>query len=56
MGGALTIVSACNIAEIDASAPFYGVPDLNAQNFKNVKGPMICYIGEKDDAVGFSAP
>jgi dienelactone hydrolase len=30
MGGALTIVSACNVPEIDATAPFYGVPDLNA--------------------------
>lgn len=56
MGGALTIASTCNIPDIDASAPFYGIPDLVQNNLKNVKGPMICYIAEKDSMIGFSSP
>ena len=56
MGGALTVVSAVNIEEIDASSPFYGVPDLSQQNFKNVKKPMFAYFGENDAMKGFSSP
>ena len=56
MGGALTVVSATNIEEIDASAPFYGVPDVSKQNFKNVKGPVQAYFGELDAMKGFSSP
>ena len=56
MGGALTIASAANIPEIDASAPFYGVPDLSTLNLKNIRGPMQAYFGELDALKGFSSP
>ena len=56
MGGALTIASAVNIKEIDASAPFYGIPDLSKLNLRNIKGPMCAIFGELDQMEGFSSP
>lgn len=42
--------------DIDAGAPFYGVPDLNKFAISNIKGPIYGHFGETDAMKGFSAP
>src|SRR5580658_10155638 len=49
MGGALTILSAIRVPEIDAGACFYGIPSLDATDLNKVKIPMIYHFANIDD-------
>jgi len=48
MGGALTILAAVRVPEMDAGACFYGLPDLAAAEIKKIKIPVICHFANKD--------
>ena len=48
MGGALTILAAARVPEMDAGAGFYGIPDLPAAELKKIKIPLICHFANKD--------
>ena len=49
MGGALTILSAVMVPEMDAGACFYGIPSLDAAELKKIKIPLICHFANQDD-------
>ena len=49
MGGALTILAAVRVPEMDAGACFYGIPPLDADDLKKIKIPLICHFANKDD-------
>jgi carboxymethylenebutenolidase len=49
MGGALTILSAVRVPEMDAGACFYGIPPLDAAEFKKIQIPLICHFANMDD-------
>ena len=49
MGGALTILSAVRVPEMDAGACFYGIPPLDTADLKKIKIPLICHFANKDD-------
>ena len=48
MGGALTILAAVRVPEMDAGACFYGLPDLPDTEFKKIKIPLICHFANQD--------
>ena len=48
MGGALAILAAVRVPEMDAGACFYGIPDLPAADLKKIKIPLICHFANKD--------
>lgn len=48
MGGALTILSAVRVPEMDAGACFYGIPELPAAELKKIKIPLICHFANRD--------
>jgi carboxymethylenebutenolidase len=50
MGGALTILAAAKVSEMDAGVCFYGIPPLSADELKSIKIPVICHFGKKDHA------
>jgi carboxymethylenebutenolidase len=49
MGGALTILAALRVPEMDAGACFYGIPPLAAGELLKIKIPLICHFANKDD-------
>lgn len=49
MGGALTILSAVRVPEMDAGACFYGIPPADIADPKTIKIPLICHFANKDD-------
>ena len=49
MGGALTILSALRLREIDAGVCFYGIPELDAEQFRAIQIPLICHFANSDD-------
>ena len=56
MGGALSFSGATRCPEIDAAAPFYGIPRSDAYDLTTIRIPVQAHFGEKDDIVGFSSP
>jgi carboxymethylenebutenolidase len=48
MGGALTILAAVRVAEMDAGACFYGIPNVGADELKTIKIPLICHFANQD--------
>jgi carboxymethylenebutenolidase len=48
MGGALTILAAARVPEMDAGACFYGIPDLPAAEIKKIKIPLTCHFANQD--------
>jgi carboxymethylenebutenolidase len=48
MGGALTILAAVRVPEMDAGACFYGIPDLDAAELKKIKIPLTCHFANLD--------
>lgn len=46
MGGALAIASLTLFGELDAGAPFYGIPDLKTYKLENIKVPVLAYFAE----------
>jgi carboxymethylenebutenolidase len=49
MGGALTLLSAARVAEMDAGACFYGIPPAEVFDAKKVTIPLICHFANQDD-------
>jgi carboxymethylenebutenolidase len=49
MGGALTILSAVRLREMDAGVCFYGIPTLDAEQLKTIHVPLICHFANSDD-------
>ena len=49
MGGALTILSAVRVLEMDAGVCFYGIPPLGAAELKKIQIPLICHFANMDD-------
>lgn len=49
LGGALTLLAALRVPDMDAGACFYGIPPLDASEFKNAKIPLICHFANHDD-------
>lgn len=50
MGGALTILAAVRVREMDAGACFYGIPPLDASELKKIKIPLILHFANKDES------
>jgi len=48
MGGALTVLAAVRVPEMDAGACFYGLPELPADEVKKIRIPLICHFANKD--------
>ena len=51
MGGALTVLSACNVPELDATVVWYGYPPLEYVDAKAVTKPMMAHWALHDDAL-----
>jgi carboxymethylenebutenolidase len=49
MGGALTLLAAGRVPEMDAGACFYGIPPANVLDPKTIKVPLICHFANQDD-------
>jgi carboxymethylenebutenolidase len=49
MGGALTVLSACNIPELDATVVWYGYPPLEYVDAKAISRPMMAHWATHDD-------
>ena len=50
MGGALTVLSACNVPELDATVVWYGYPPLEFVDAAAVTKPMMAHWALHDDA------
>lgn len=49
MGGALTILAALLVPEMDAGVCFYGIPPVDAADLEKIKIPLICHFANRDD-------
>lgn len=49
MGGALTILAACNVPELDASIPWYGNPPLDYVDADAITKPMLGHWAIHDE-------
>lgn len=49
MGGALTLLCAGRVPEMDAGACFYGIPPAELLDPKSIKIPLICHFANHDD-------
>jgi len=49
MGGALTLLSAVKVPELDAGACFYGIPPKGAIDPSTIRVPMILHFATNDD-------
>ena len=49
MGGALTILAALRVPEMDAGACFYGIPPLETAELKKINIPLVCHFANRDD-------
>ena len=49
MGGALTIMAAVKIPELDAGVCFYGIPPAEAADPAQIKVPLLCHFANTDD-------
>ena len=49
MGGALTILAACNVPELDASIVWYGNPPLEYVNADAISKPMLGHWAMHDE-------
>jgi carboxymethylenebutenolidase len=50
MGGAVTLLSAVRVPEMDAGACFYGIPPLGSSEFKKISIPLICHFANLDES------
>lgn len=50
MGGAVTLLSAVRVSEMDAGACFYGIPPLDSSEFKKISIPLICHFANLDES------
>lgn len=49
MGGALTIISAVKVPEMDAGVCFYGIPPAQVADPKKIRVPVIYHFANQDD-------
>jgi carboxymethylenebutenolidase len=49
MGGALTLLAAGRVPEMDAGACFYGIPPAELLDPKSINVPLICHFANHDD-------
>jgi carboxymethylenebutenolidase len=54
MGGALTVLSACNIPELDATVVWYGYPPLEYVNALAITKPLMAHWASHDDFFAIS--
>jgi len=54
MGGALTVLSACNIPELDATVVWYGYPPLEYVDAKAMAKPMMAHWATHDEFFALS--
>nr|KAG5687305.1 hypothetical protein BaRGS_016906 [Batillaria attramentaria] len=54
MGGALSLAAAALVQEVDAAAPFYGIPSPELCDVSKIKIPVQCHFGTDDEMAGFS--
>jgi carboxymethylenebutenolidase len=52
MGGALTVLSAVLVPEVDASVVWYGMPPLEFVDAAKIKAPMLAHWGTQDEFFG----
>ena len=50
MGGALTILSACNVPEADTGVIWYGFPPLEYVDASKIKAPLLGHFATRDQA------
>jgi carboxymethylenebutenolidase len=50
MGGALTVLSAVNVPEMDAGVIWYGYPPLEYVDASKIKAPLLGHFGTRDTA------
>jgi len=50
MGGALTVLSACNVPEMDAGVIWYGYPPLQYVDAGRIKAPLLGHWATQDQA------
>jgi carboxymethylenebutenolidase len=50
MGGALTVLSACNVPEMDAGVIWYGYPPLQYVDAGKIKAPLLGHWATQDQA------
>jgi len=51
MGGAATLVFACNITGFKAAVPFYGMPDASKVDYSKLEAPVLMHVAKRDDWV-----
>ena len=54
MGGALTVLSACNIPELDATVVWYGYPPLEYVDAKAIAKPIMAHWATHDEFFALS--
>ena len=54
MGGALTVLSACNVPEMDAGVIWYGYPPLQYVDATKIKAPLMGHWAIHDQAFAIS--
>jgi len=54
MGGALTVLSACNVPEMDAGVIWYGFPPLQYVDAVKIKAPLLGHWATQDQAFPIS--
>ena len=54
MGGALTVLSACNVPELDGTIVWYGYPPLEFVDASAIKKPMLAHWALQDDFFNIS--
>ena len=54
MGGALTVLSACNVPELDGTVVWYGYPPLEYVDAKAISKPMMAHWATHDEFCAIS--
>jgi len=54
MGGALTVLAACHVPEIDGTVVWYGYPPLEYVNAEAIQKPMLAHWATHDDFFAIS--
>lgn len=49
MGGAVTLLAAAHVPEVDAGVCFYGIPPTEAADPSRIRAPMLLHFATRDD-------
>ncbi|MFM2120070.1 MAG: hypothetical protein RL722_1538 [Pseudomonadota bacterium] len=55
MGGALTVLSLCNVPEVDAGVVWYGMPPVDYVDASRIKAPMQAHWATQDEFFAIAA-